>query len=141
MNEFFNTREIEMDPTDVNANKVVSILGYLGILFLIPLLVAKDSPFAKFHANQGLLAFLVALALNTASGLICTILGILHLGTLSALVAPLIGLVTLAFTVLGIINVAQGKAKELPLIGQFHLLDSENAEKSEKTESIEKTEQ
>lgn len=141
MNEFFNTREIEMDSTDVNANKVVSILGYLGILFLIPLLVAKDSPFAKFHANQGLLAFLVALGLNTASGLICTVLGLIHLGSLAALVAPLIGLVTLAFTVLGIINVAQGKAKELPLIGQFHLLDSENAEKSENTEKIEKTEQ
>lgn len=128
MNEFLNTREIPVDPADVNANKAVSILAYIGILFLIPLFAAKDSPFAKFHANQGLVAFLAGLALNAANGLICTLLGIMQVGFLAALVGPLIGLVTLAIMVLGIVNVAQGKAKELPIIGKFHLLDSENNE-------------
>ena len=33
----------------------MAILAYFGILVLIPILAAKDSKFARFHANQGLL--------------------------------------------------------------------------------------
>ena len=43
-----------VDPADFEKNKIFAILAYLGILVLIPILAAKDSPFAKYHANQGL---------------------------------------------------------------------------------------
>ena len=39
---------------DVADNKLVAALSYIGILFLVPLLVKRDSPFAQFHAKQGL---------------------------------------------------------------------------------------
>lgn len=39
---------------DVEDNKYVAALSYIGLLFLVPLLVKKDSPFAQFHAKQGL---------------------------------------------------------------------------------------
>ena len=39
------------DPKDVEENKLIAAVGYLGILFLIPLLAKKDSPFAQFHAK------------------------------------------------------------------------------------------
>ncbi len=39
---------------DIEENKLVAALSYIWILFLIPLLVKKDSPFAQFHAKQGL---------------------------------------------------------------------------------------
>lgn len=39
---------------DAEENKFVAALSYLGILFLVPLLAKKDSPFAQFHAKQGL---------------------------------------------------------------------------------------
>lgn len=42
------------DEKDVAENKYVAMLSYLGILFLVPMLVKKDSPFAQFHAKQGL---------------------------------------------------------------------------------------
>ena len=32
------------DPADVEKNKVLAMLSYLGILWLVPLLAAKDSP-------------------------------------------------------------------------------------------------
>ena len=35
----------------------------LGILCLVPILAAKDSPFAKYHANQGLVLFLLEIVL------------------------------------------------------------------------------
>lgn len=45
--------------SDIKENKVVAAIGYLSILFLIPLLLKKDSPFAQFHAKQGLYLFIV----------------------------------------------------------------------------------
>ena len=44
---------------DIEKNKVMAVLAYFGILVLIPIFAAKDSKFARFHANQGLV-----LALN-----------------------------------------------------------------------------
>lgn len=44
---------------DIKENKFVAALGYLSILFLVPLLLKKDSPFAQFHAKQGLYLFAV----------------------------------------------------------------------------------
>lgn len=128
MSDFFDTREVSMDEEDVNANKVYGILSYIGFLFIVPLLAAKDSGFAKFHANQGLVAFLTQMIINAASGALCAFLGAIHLGAVAAMVGPLVSLVSLAISVLGIINAAQGKAKELPVIGKFHILDSENKE-------------
>ena len=40
--------------SDVQENKVMGILAYLSFLVLIPLFAAKESPFARFHTNQGL---------------------------------------------------------------------------------------
>ena len=42
-------------PQDIAQNKAMAILAYLGILVLIPIFAAKNSAFAKFHANQGLI--------------------------------------------------------------------------------------
>jgi uncharacterized membrane protein len=46
--------KLAFDQKDVEENKLVAALSYLGLLFLVPLLVKKDSPFAQFHAKQGL---------------------------------------------------------------------------------------
>ena len=57
-NEFNNTADTtaEYDAQDIEKNKVMALLAY--IIFLIPLLAAKDSKFARFHTNQGLVLFL-----------------------------------------------------------------------------------
>ncbi len=47
------------DPKDVERNKVVALLSYLWILFLVPLLWARKSQFAQAHAKQGLVLFIV----------------------------------------------------------------------------------
>jgi len=54
------------DQKDVEENKYVAALSYLGILFLVPLLLKKESPFAQFHAKQGLgfcVLFVVGMAI------------------------------------------------------------------------------
>ena len=54
VNEFTNTEDktAEFEPTDISDNKVYSILAYIGILVLVPILAAPKSKFARFHANQ-----------------------------------------------------------------------------------------
>lgn len=110
-------------PQDVEKNKAMAILAYFGILVLIPLLSAKDSKFARFHTNQGLIlciaAILYSVLYTVLSGIIIAISWRL------AFLVSLIGLVGLVFVVLfiiGIINAANGQAKELPVIGKYKLL-------------------
>ncbi len=107
----------EFDPADIEQNKVMAILAYIGILVLIPLFAAKDSKYAKYHTNQGFTLFLV----NIAAGVVSTILGLVPI--LGALIVAVISICCLAFMVVGIINAASGKAKELPIIGKYTLLN------------------
>ena len=101
------------DPQDIQNNKVMAILAYLGILVLVPLLGAKQSPFARFHTNQGLLLIICEIVLSVAVAILG---GIPVIGFLLKLVR---GLGTLALLIIGIVNAANGRAKELPLIGNL----------------------
>ena len=105
----------QADPADVEKNKTMAILAYF--LFFIPLLTdAKDSPFAKFHANQSL----VLLIFSFGGYIIASVLTVVLIGFL---LYPIIMIASLVFFVMGLINASNGQMKELPLIGGIHLLD------------------
>lgn len=106
----------EFDPSDINNNKVFAILAYFGILFVVPLLAAPQSKFARYHANQGCVLFILAFAWA-----IVTII-LLFIPVLGGIISALGSLVVIALFVIGIINASNGKAKELPVIGQFKLI-------------------
>lgn len=111
-NEFNNTADTtaEYDAQDIEKNKVMAVLAY--ILFFIPLLAAKDSKFARFHTNQGLVLFL--------GGIIASVVAAIPV--IGWIIAPIAGLVITVLAVIGIINALGGKAKELPIIGKFKIL-------------------
>ena len=104
--------DAKANSKDVEENKVFGILAYIGILFLIPLLAAPKSKFAKFHANQGLVLFIAEIILGAVA--IIPILGwmVWFFGSIAALV----------LAIMGIINAAGGKMEKLPLIGNFVIL-------------------
>ena len=104
------------DANDVANNKIMAILAYFGILFLVPLLAAKESPFARFHANQGVLLFIAGAALYVVYFILLMILPIVGL----IFSITFLGLLVLA--IMGIINAAQGQMKELPLIGKYKII-------------------
>ena len=111
--------------SDIEGNKLMAVLSYLGILVLIPILAAKDSPFAKFHATQGLNLLIVSVAWSIVSGIIGAILGaigVTFLSVLWSIITWLVSIVIFLTMVIGIINAAQGKATELPIIGGFRIL-------------------
>lgn len=124
--DFNNTSDYtsEYDQTDITTNKAFAVLSYLGILILIPILAAPNSKFARFHSNQGLV-FLIA---SIAANVVMTILRIVTysiadpLGKIFSVITWLITVLILVIGIIGIVNAAKGKAKELPLIGKIRIL-------------------
>ena len=114
----------EFDKKDIEDNKVMAILSYIGILFLIPLIAAPNSKFARYHTNQGLVLFIADIIVGAAVSIIGTILAFIPIigWIVATLVSLVAGIAILALIIVGIINAANGKAKELPVIGKFRIL-------------------
>jgi len=96
-------------PAKQGDKNLIAILSYLGILFLIPLLVVKDNSFVQFHAKQGLVLFIAEIAT-------VVIAWIPILGWIAGFV---LWIVWFVFSIMGIINVLGGKQTPLPMIGKF----------------------
>jgi uncharacterized membrane protein len=105
------------DADDVEKNKLWAILGYIfPILFFIPLVSdGKNSPFAKFHANQQL----VFLIFNIVGFTVSAILMIIIIGIVLYIAVMIAAIV---FMIMGIINASKGEMKPLPMIGKFQLI-------------------
>jgi len=98
----------EADKKDIEQNKVMAVLAYFGILCLIPLLAAKQSKFAQFHAKQGLVLFGAVVALTVVSSMI-------RVYALSSLVS----IASLVASIYGIIEAWKGNYWEMPYLGQY----------------------
>jgi len=94
-----------VNEQDVNENKAMAAIAYLGILFLIPLLAKKDSPFAQYHAKQGMILFIVWVVASF-------VIWIPILGWI-------MGILLFVLFIIGIVNVLGGKMKPLPVIGSL----------------------
>lgn len=94
----------------------MAVLAYIGILFLVPLLAAPQSQFARFHANQGLVLFIV----DVIFGIVIRVCAFIPI--VGWIVSSVLGLIAFVFMVLGIVNAASGKGKELPLIGKIRII-------------------
>ncbi len=96
---------------DVERNKVIAALGY--IIFFLPLIAAPESPFARFHANQSLLL----LILSVAGNIILSVIPFINV-----VLAPLFSLLCFVLFIMGLVNTLNGKARELPVIGQYRII-------------------
>ena len=114
----------DFDPRDIEDNKVISLFSYLGILFLIPLLAAKNSKYARFHVNQGIVLFIFDIVFGAIGGMCVGLLALIPVvgAIIGGLVSTGVSVLILVFVILGICNALTGKAKRLPLIGKFDLL-------------------
>lgn len=101
----------DFDPADIESNKTMAGLAY--ILFFLPLVACPDSPFGRFHANQGLVLLIFAFAGSFILSIIPFIGWVL---------LPVFGILCFVLMILGLVNGLGGKAKELPVIGKFRIL-------------------
>ncbi len=113
----------EFDKEDIDKNKIMAILAYFGPLVLIPILMAKESKFARYHSNQGLVLLVALIIYSVAYGILSSV-ALAISWTLYSIIS-ILGFVSILFSILaiiGIINAANGRAKELPIIGKYKLL-------------------
>lgn len=99
-------------------DKLMGVLAYLGILVIVPILAGGNSKFVKYHANQGLVNLLFAVALV----ILGTVLTFIPFINFIMLFFWLLYFVPTIFAILGIINVINGEQKPLPLIGGITLI-------------------
>lgn len=104
-------------------DKLMGVLAYLGILVLVPLLAAKESKFAQYHAKQGLTLFVVEIVLTV----LYWVAGFLTVftGGFGFILFPLLGLVwlgTIVLAIIGIVNAVNNEMKPLPIIGGIQLM-------------------
>lgn len=120
----------DFNKTDIEANKVLALFSYLGLLVLVPIFAAKHSPYARYHANQGLVLLVGMIIWGVIDGVVTALLrallgNALGLWGMYSLCGTALNIIYAGFSILaviGIINVLNGRAKELPIIGKYKLL-------------------
>ena len=91
-------------------NRVLQgILAYIGILVVIPYLMAKNDPFVKFHIKQGLVLLMIEIVIWAVGMTVWMMLPLIYLLNLAVIV----------LSIIGIVNVVNKQEKELPLVCQL----------------------
>lgn len=120
--------EVIDDPgagADAEENMFMGIIAYIGPLVFVPMFAAKNSPFARFHANQGLALLILEGALVTMAWPTIVIAALTRSMTAMAIVSVFFWLAAIGLSVLmvfGIVYAAMKKTKKLPILGSFKLL-------------------
>lgn len=126
--KFFNKKDIE-------SGKGMAILAY--ILPFIPYLVEKKNKFVKYHSAQGMNLLIIVIAYSIIYSILTSIIKVngscgtwfgYNIGNYCKVtpwwVTLPLSLIGLGFTILcviGIINVCNGKAKELPVVNKIKI--------------------
>ena len=118
LNLLLNTRDdtSRFNQSDIQGNRCMALLSYIWLGCLVPIFCAKNSPYALYHARQGLfLAILESLAL-----LVLHLLGFIPLlGIVFDIAYYIVLVAAVALSVIGIINCLNNRAKELPFMSML----------------------
>ncbi len=118
-------RTAEFSPSDISENRVMGIFAYISWLVLVPIFGAKGSPFARFHANQGLVLAICETALSILASVLGWFTWIPALGLVFRILSWLVRVLIIPFAVYAIIalvGAARGKALEIPFINSIKIL-------------------
>jgi uncharacterized membrane protein len=94
---------------DIEENKIIAAIGYIGILCLVPLLLKPKSQFAKFHGKQGLI-LTIGWVINFFISIIPVLGWILgFIGTIALVI----------LSILGILKALSGEYWEMPYLSEY----------------------
>jgi len=111
---------------------LLAAVGYLPLLFFLPLFVGKREAFARFHGRQSLVMFVGVLAFNIVMTLSDLVLGRV-LGSMFILgfffkavawlvhypVGTAVSLAYLLAVAVGVVNAATGQCWRIPVVGAY----------------------
>lgn len=125
------SNEVKLETID-QESRILSALGYIPLLFWLPIITRRKEEFAQFHAKQSLVLFLAMIILwvfiGIASFIIGKILGnIFLIGFLFRFIAwiinkpigSIVSLLYLISIVAGAVNALTGKFWRVPIIGSY----------------------
>ncbi|MCR4688529.1 MAG: DUF4870 domain-containing protein [Saccharofermentans sp.] len=102
-----NENNVETKSASGNA-KIFAILSYIGILWLLGLLIEpeKNDPFVKNHVNNGIILSIAGAAL-----------GILGVIPIVQFLAAAVSVAILVFCIMGLIAACTDKEFTIPIVG------------------------
>ena len=119
----YSDTTFEYKEADREQNRYISLVSYLSVLVLVPLVSMKESPFTQYHANVGLNLLIWEFLFELLGLIIRAFLGwIPVLGILLEILAWLIRAVFAAISVFGIVSAVKGKARELQILRPFKIM-------------------
>lgn len=109
---------------EAQENKIIFILAYLGILFFLPLVACPNSKVGRFHANQGLVLFILSIVGQIALGILTMIATAIYwgFGALMSFISWVWWILILVLAIMGMISANKGEQKPLPVIGKFKII-------------------
>lgn|SRR5574344_2179054 len=121
------------DKKEIESGKGMAILSY--IIPPIPYFAEKNNKYVRYHAVQGMNLLIISIAYSIIYGILTSIIKVngncgtwlgYDLGNYCkvtpwwvTLPLSLIGLFISILCIIGIVNVCNGKAKELPIVNKF----------------------
>ncbi len=88
--------------------RMASIMAYIPFLCFVPLISMSDNKEVRFHARQGVFLFIIEL-----------IAVFFLIDTVSDLFFKVILIVSVSFSVAGLVFAIQGKTQKLPIVGDL----------------------
>ncbi|MBU0457205.1 MAG: DUF4870 domain-containing protein [Nanoarchaeota archaeon] len=100
--------------SDIDDGKVWAFLGiFLTVIgFIIVLLIKKNNRYAMYYAKQGLVLFIVYVAVGIVNGIIAFI-------PFGKSIGLLLWIGMFVLWIIGIVYSLSGEEKEIPFIGEF----------------------
>jgi uncharacterized membrane protein len=102
-----------IDKKDINDNKAFAALSYIFILCFVPLLMARESKFAQYHAKQGLVLFIVEAIIMVISNIL------IFIPVFGWLVIMIAYLLVVVLSIIGILKALEGSFWEMPVLGEY----------------------
>jgi len=90
----------------------MAALSYVGLFCLVPLLFAKDSAFAQYHAKQGVVLVVVGVILHLVRGVPWEI-------PFGGVLRFVLGLAVVVVSIMGIVKALRGEKFEIPYISEW----------------------
>lgn len=99
---------------DVEANRLMAVLAYIGILIIVPLVKGgyKESPFLKFHMNQAIVFYI-----GYAASILISIIPVI-----GALVGGILSLGIAVLQIICIVTAFKGQTKSFPVISGIKII-------------------
>jgi uncharacterized membrane protein len=104
---------------DIEENKAIAALSYL--IPPVPYFLENKSKWVRYHAIQGMNLFIIFIILSLTVSVINSLL-LFSFPFLKTLLRTSLNVFIMIFVIIGIVNVCNCKAKELPLIKKFKLI-------------------